>query len=125
MACSRSSRISTPAPSPITKPSRSASHGRDLRCGDGVVDEGVGLLDLFFLDPLLGNEALHFPSDLTGIRARIETRDASDAGASCDQSLPGDVVADAEGRDHADAGHHYATFGHRQKSAAYKKSAEC
>ena len=32
-ACSSSSRMSTPAPSPITKPSRPASNGRDAVAG--------------------------------------------------------------------------------------------
>src|SRR5260370_1256331 len=112
-ACSSVSRISTPAPSPITKPSRPASHGREARpgllCafsrgggapagagandppealpflfragelrvghrhvsgGDGVLNEGIELLDFLLLEPLRRLEAADLAGDLGGVLRR-------------------------------------------------------
>jgi hypothetical protein len=83
---------------------------RHLRGHDRVVNEGVGLLDLFLLDPVLGIEALHFAGDAGGVGAGVELRDRADAGATFHQSLPRGLVAHAEGGDHADAGDDDATL---------------
>ena len=83
---------------------------RHLRRGDGVVNERVGLLDLFLLDPLLRLEAAHLAGDLTRKRAGIELRDPVDARSSFDEPLPCRIVADAQRGDHADAGDDYASF---------------
>ena len=83
-----------------------------LRRGDGVVDEGVGLFDLFFFDPVCGVEAADFAGDLAGERGRIEFGDAADAGPPFEQTFPRRLVAHAEGRDHADAGDDDAALSH-------------
>jgi hypothetical protein len=79
------------------------------RGGEGVVDEGVRLLDLFPVDPFLGLEAAYLSGDARGELAGVELGDAIDARSSFDQSLPRRLVADAERRDHSKAGHDDAT----------------
>ena len=88
----------------------------DLRRGHGEVNECVGFLDLFLLDPLFGDESTHFAGDLAGIVRGIELRDAIDPRAALQQSLPCRLVADAEWRDHADAGDDDAAWVQREGS---------
>src|SRR5437763_12499943 len=75
-----------------------------LRGGHGIVDERVGLLDLFLVDPRAGIEPAHLAGDLAGELAGIELGDPADAGAPLDEPLPGGLVADAQRGDHPDAG---------------------
>jgi len=44
LACSSVSRSSTPAPSPITKPARSASKGRDAFFGESLNFEFIAFI---------------------------------------------------------------------------------
>src|ERR1043165_831072 len=94
-----------------------------LRRGDGVVDEGVGLLDLLLFDPLPGLEAADLAGDLAGEGAGVELADAIDAGPSVEEAAPGRLVADPQRRDHADPADHNTAFIHaRSVRTAGKRS---
>ena len=83
--------------------------------GHGVVNEGVGLLDLLLLDPRLGLEAVDLAGDLAGEGGGVEFGDAADAGASFEQAAPGRLVADPQRRDHADPADDNTAFFHARR----------
>ena len=66
--CSRSMVVNPPMPEPMNTPTRGAISGvivelgivhRELRGGDGELNEDVHLLQFLLLDPLQRIEALH------------------------------------------------------------------
>ena len=78
LVCISSMSGSPPMPEPMITPKRSLSTvlvvelrvvDGHLRRGDGVVDEGVGLLDFLLLHPVLGVEPVDLAGDLAGERA--------------------------------------------------------
>src|SRR5260221_8401986 len=71
---------------------------------DGVLDERVGLLDLFLFDPGLGLEPAHFTGDPASKGCGIELGNGTDARAAFDEAVPGRLVPDAVRRDHSDPG---------------------
>jgi hypothetical protein len=67
------------------------------------MDEGVALLDLLLLHPVLGRESLDLARDAGGIVRRVETGDRPDAALAGEKRLPGRLRADAERRNETDS----------------------
>src|SRR5207237_10025554 len=92
--------------------------------GHGVVNEGVGLLDLFLLDPILGVETGDLARDPAGVCACVELGDRADAGAAFDEALPRRLIADAERGDHPESGDDDAALVHESCDLRTRKVGE-
>ena len=77
---------------------------RELAGRERVLDEDVGLLDVFLLHELQGIEASDLPRNARRERRRIEVRDRRDAAAAGKQRVPVRGRPDTDRRDQTDAG---------------------
>ena len=69
---------------------------RELRGGDGELDEDVHLLDVFLVDEAKGIEVLDLASDPRRKLRGVEMSDRTDAAASRTKRVPVCLGADAE-----------------------------
>ena len=95
--CSRSMVVNPPMPEPMNTPTSRRVLRRDrqprvvhreLRGGDGVLDEDVHLLDVFLLDELQRVEALDLRRDLRREAGDVELGDRADAALPGQQRRP-------------------------------------
>ena len=84
---------------------------RQLARPHRIVDEGVHLLDFFFLDELRRIEILHLGGNLRIVSARIESRDSADAGLAGAKGLPRLVYAGTKRCHQAKTGHYHTSDG--------------
>jgi len=75
------------------------------------VDEGVHLLDFFFLDELGRIEVFDFSRNLRIVTGRIESRDAADTRLPGAQRLPSLVYSGAQRSHQSKAGYHDTSDG--------------
>ena len=71
---------------------------REVGGGDRELDEAVDLLDVLLLDPGERVEALHLAGEAGGVLGGVEQRDGARPRAAGEQTLPGLLGADAQGR---------------------------
>jgi len=73
------------------------------------MDEGVHLLNFFFLDELSRVEILDLSSNLRIIAGRIESRDSADPRLSGAQRFPGLLHPDSKRSYQSETGHHHTS----------------
>ena len=76
---------------------------RELRRGDGVLNEDVHLLDVFLFDELQRIESLDLGGNLRRVSGDVEPGDARDPRGAGQQCLPGRRRANAQRRHQPDA----------------------
>ena len=83
---------------------------RHLTRADGVLDEGIHFLKIFFVDIVVRVKVLHFAGDLAIVSARVELCDATNTGSSRAYSLPCLFDTGPEWRDQPQASDNDASF---------------
>src|SRR5262249_37310777 len=83
---------------------------RTFRGGDRIVDEGVHLLDVFFVEPAERIEVFNFAGDLGGKLSGIEAGDLGNTAACFAEAIPGIFSPRPQRRYQPDAGDHNSSF---------------
>ena len=79
---------------------------RHRRGGDRELDEARALLDVLLVEPAERIEPRHLAGEARRVPRRVEQRDRSDPGAPGDDTRPGVLGADRQGRHEPDTGDH-------------------
>ena len=113
--CSRSMVVNPPMPEAMNTPTRGAISGvigqprivhRELRRGDGVLDEDVHLLDVLLVHERQRIEALHLGGKPRAECRGVELGDRPRPALTGQQAVPGGLGPDAQRGHQADARNH-------------------
>ena len=85
---------------------------------DRVLDEGVHLLDVALLDPVLGIKIPHLARDAGGEVRGVEARNQPDTGPTRHQGVPVLFHSNSERRYQTDSGNHHAALKHSSHLSA-------